>query len=89
VGDLQNIIIFAVWVLMVVVTAFVYRKGQRLHSTVIMAGAVLIGVSVLLPMLGVNLANMGGWVSVVGHVLVLVGFFLLLAPRIKQDVDAA
>lgn len=87
--DLQNIIIFAVWILMAVVTAFLYRKGQRLHSTVIMAGAVLVGVSILLPILGVNLANMKGWLSVAGHLLVLLGFFLVLRPRIQKDVDAA
>ncbi|MHC4342083.1 MAG: hypothetical protein ACYSX0_17935 [Planctomycetota bacterium] len=52
-----------------------------------MTGAVLIGLSILLPMLGVNFANMKGWVSVVGHVLV--GFFLYLRPRIQKEADAA
>ncbi len=87
--DLQSILIFAVWIFMGVLTAFVYRKGERLHSSVIMAGAVLIGLSILLPLLGVNLANMQGWISVVGHVLVLLGFFLFLRPRIQRDADAA
>jgi CHASE2 domain-containing sensor protein len=89
VDDLQNILVFAVWIFMAVLTVFIYRKGERLNSSVIMAGAVLIGLSILLPMLGVNLANMKGWVSVVGHLLVLVGFFLYLRPRIQKEADAA
>ena len=87
--DLQIIFVFAIWIFLAVVNAFLYRKGERLHSSVIMAGAVLVGVSILLPMIGVNLAMMNGWISVVGHMLVLVGFFLFAWPRIQKDADAA
>ena len=87
--DFQNILVFAMWIFLAVLNAFLYRKGERLHSSVIMAGAVLIGLSILLPLLGVNLAMMKGWISVVGHLLVLVGFFLYCWPRIKKDAESA